>query len=176
MKALVFLLTLPLLSQAPAPPAPLTQGPTPVETMKRLAFLEGHWKGEGSMTMGPGRKVTFQQTEAVGFKAGGAVVAVEGHGMDQGRPVHQAFAVISYDPATKGYRMRSWLVSGLSKDFTLELNAKGDGYTWGWDDPRTGKLRYSMTLTPEGKWREIGERSADGTTWMPFFEMTLTKE
>jgi hypothetical protein len=96
--------------------------------------------------------------------------------MDQGRPVHQAYAVISYDATTKAYRMRSWLANGMSREFALELNAAGNGFTWGWEDPRAGKLRYVMILTPEGKWRETGERSADGTTWMPFLEMTLTRE
>lgn len=128
------------------------------------------------MSMGPGRNATFQQAEVVAFKARGAVPAVEGNGTDQGRPMQQAFAVISSDAAAKAYRMRSWLASGLSKDSTLEFNAAGNGYTWGWEDPRAGKLRYSMTLTPEGKWKEIGERSADGTTWMTFFEMTLMKD
>ncbi len=173
MKSLIWMLSLPLLAQAPVPPA---QGVAPADAMKRLAFLEGRWKGEGSMAMGPGPRVAFQQTEVVAFKAGGAVVAVEGNGTHQGRPVHQAFAVIAYDPATQGYRMRSWLANGLSKDFVLELKAQGHGYTWGWEDPRAGKIRYAMTLTPEGKWVETGERSADGTTWVSFFEMTLTRE
>lgn len=176
MKALLFALALALPLAAQAPPPPAAQGPSAVEAMKRLTFLEGRWKGEGSMSMWPGRKAAFQQTEVVAFRAGGAVLAVEGNGTDSGRPVHQAFAVISYDAAGKAYRMRSWLANGLSKDFTLELNAAGTGYTWGWEDPRAGKLRYAMTLTPEGKWKETGERSADGATWMPFFEMTLTKE
>lgn len=172
MKSLILMLTLPLLAQNPTSPA---SGLSPAEAMKGLSFLEGRWVGEGSMALGPGPRVTFQQTEEVAFKAGGSLLAVEGNGTHQGRPVHQAFAVIAFDPATRTYRMRSWLANGLVKDFTLDLKTPGKGYTWGWEDPRAGKIRYAMTLTSEGRWHELGERSADGTTWVPFFEMTLTK-
>ncbi len=171
MRFLLLALALPITAQT-APP----QGAAAAEAMSRFAFLEGHWKGEGSMFMGPGRKVTFQQTEIVAFRAGGTALAVEGTGVDQGRPVHQAFGVLWYDAASQGYKMRSWLSNGLSRDFSVVLKSEGSGYTWGWEDPRAGKIRYAMNLTADGKWVETGERSTDGATWTPFLEMKLTKQ
>jgi hypothetical protein len=33
-----------------------------------------------------------------------------------------------------------------------------------------------VVLTPDSRWSEIGERSADGgTTWTRFYEMTLVR-
>ena len=48
-------------------------------------------------------------------------------------------------------------------------------YTWGFDVP-TGKIKYSITLSPQAKtWYEKGEFLPDGTQWFPFLEMNLTK-
>ena len=41
--------------------------------------------------------------------------------------------------------------------------------------PPTGRVRFTIALTPAGEWSEIGEYSRDGTAWAKFFAMTLKK-
>lgn len=39
-----------------------------------------------------------------------------------------------------------------------------------------GRVRYTITRTPDGAWREIGEASRDGgESWHQFFEMELAR-
>ena len=47
---------------------------------------------------------------------------------------------------------------------------------WEYDDPRMGRVRYTLTRTAEGAWREEGHASSDGgETWHKFFEMELRR-
>ena len=49
------------------------------------------------------------------------------------------------------------------------------GVAWSFEDPRLGRIRYTMRLTERGEWHEVGESSRDGSTWSTFFEATLRK-
>ncbi|HET9481169.1 MAG TPA: hypothetical protein VFP98_05380, partial [Candidatus Polarisedimenticolia bacterium] len=54
-----------------------------------------------------------------------------------------------------------------------EASYEAGVFTWGFDAP-TGQVRFRIRRTEEGEWHETGEFSPDqGTTWHPFFEMTL---
>lgn len=59
------------------------------------------------------------------------------------------------------------------------IEARGrvqDGaFVWGFQDPRAGHLRYTIRLSPDQRWTEVGERSSDGVAWTKYFEMTLGK-
>ena len=87
-------------------------------------------------------------------------------------PVHQAPGVIAYDPARQAYAFDSWTAAGQGGK--RELKLRDDGWQREIQLPQ-GTIRYVMTLTPAGEWHEVGERSSDGTTWQPFFQMTLKK-
>ena len=54
------------------------------------------------------------------------------------------------------------------------MKPSGKGFTWETDMPQLGKTRYTMTVTPAGEWKEIGEHQVDGK-WVQFFEMVLKK-
>src|SRR5947209_17836472 len=77
-----------------------------LDAMKKMDFLVGEWAGDGWIMLGRDKKVTFHQTESVRYAAGGSVVAIDGLGTDAaGKPVHQAFAAVSFDTTSGKY---SW--------------------------------------------------------------------
>lgn len=147
-----------------------------LEAMKKLGILEGDWRGEGWQQMGPGGRKPVSVTEAVRFKLDGTIMVIDGRGTTKNeageeRVVHNAFAVISYDPAANRYDMKAYLADGRSTDATAEWV---DGaFQWGFATPQGFRIRYTIRLTDKGEWHEVGEMSQDGTTWRQFFEMTL---
>lgn len=90
-----------------------------------------------------------------------------------GDVVHNAFAVVSYDEKAKRYRFQAYTDRG---NYT-EAEAKvADGkLQWGFHMPPFGQVRYTITVTEQGEWSEIGELSSDGKQWRKFFEMTLVR-
>ena len=151
------------------------------EKMKVFEGWAGRWKGEGWMQMGPGEPKKSTVDETIEPKLDGTIYLVEGIGKainpqnNQEMVVHHALAVLSWDNSTKEYKFRSHLNDGRSTDAWLKPTGENK-FQWGFDIPNRGKTRYSITLDPAKKtWNEIGEYSADGSTWSKFFEMNLTK-
>ena len=152
-------------------------GPATVEAMRSLAFLVGEWEGEAWTQTGPGQRLTFRQTESVRFSTSGHVLFIEGAGWERApdgteRLAFNAAAILTHEPSA-GYTMRSALMEGRTGEFTVVPS--DSGFTWGFETPQGGKVRYAMRLTPEGAWRETGEFSADGTSWQQFFEMVVRR-
>lgn len=149
------------------------------DEMGKLGFLIGEWKGEAWMQRGPGKPEYFVQTEKVTPKAGGKALLVEGLGRKKledgtaGDVVHDAVALISWDKVKNKYRFDAHVAQQESVDTAIEVTAPNTA-VWGFDTPQ-GKIRYTIRLTDKGEWNEVGEFSRDGTNWMKFFEMTLTK-
>ena len=149
------------------------------DEMKKLDFLVGEWKGDASIQMGPGKPEQALQFERVQSKQGGKVLLVEGTGKRKledgsaGEVVHDALAVMSWDEATKKYRFDAWTERSGYVEAWMEVGDQK--VTWGFDTPQGGKVRYTIVLNDKGQWHETGGFSRDGNTWMPFFEMTLTK-
>jgi len=162
-------------AQMPSPP----DRDAKLGAMRELDFLVGDWRGSGWMQMGPQMRIDFKSREIVERKLGGMIVAIEGihEGVPPGSTdsvtVHHAFAVLSYDAQAKKYRFRSWLENGLAGDYEATVNA--GTLEWGYEDPRRGRIRYIIRLDDKGQWQETGDFSKDGTTWMPFFAMTLSR-
>lgn len=150
------------------------------EKMKIFSNWTGRWQGEGSMQMGPGEPRKSNVDERVEAKLDGMVLLVEGIGKAQDASkqeiiVHHALAVLSYDKNTGQYKFRSYLKDGRSTDAWLKPTGENT-FQWGFDIPGRGKTRYNIILDPVKKtWDETGEFSQDGTTWMKFFSMHLTK-
>ena len=149
------------------------------DEMKKLDFLIGEWKGEATVQMGPGKPQRVAQTESVKSKLGGNVLLLEGLGRRQngdgslGEIVHDALAVISWDEAKKTYRFSGYTAQYGAMETTLDA---GPDNTWLWgSEVPGGKMRYTIRLTKEGAWNEVGEFSRDGAVWIKFFEMTLKK-
>ena len=176
---LVFVCGTALSQEAPKPsPQPAANDARIDEQRAALAKLKdmiGHWEGGGWISIGPGKRSEFTQTESVQSKLDGTLLTIEGEGRDKNEPgkiVHSAFAVVTYDPSSKQYRYRAFS-GGRSLDLVAEVGEHG--WRWGFDMPY-GKIRYTLDFSG-GKWHEFGEVSRDnGQSWNQNFEMTLTRK
>lgn len=157
-----------LLAQMQPSPAPH------VEAMKKFAFLAGEWRGEGWVEMMPGQRHNYEQSERVEFRQHGTILSIVGQGKDKatGELVHDAFAVLSFDPASGKYTMTSWAYPGRRGSF--EIKPEAEGFEWGMKNgPAT--IRYRMKLTAEGVWHETGEMTLDGQNWRQFLEFKVRR-
>jgi hypothetical protein len=141
------------------------------EAMAKLAFMDGAWRGPAWTMLPSGEKHSITQTERVGPFLDGAVKVIEGRGYEpDGKTSFNAFAIVSYSPATKSYRMHSYAM-GKVGDFELKLNP--DGFSWEMPmGPAT--IRYTATIK-DGTWTEVGERIVPGREPMRFLEMNLKR-
>jgi hypothetical protein len=150
------------------------------EAMKKLRFLEGQWKGESWREIAPGQRSTSVGTETVKPKLDGLLLNIEGlfrqkldNDKETGDIVHQAFAVVSFDEKAKRYRFQAFTNRGTHTDG--EAKVEDGKLEWGFRIPQVGEIRYTITVTENSRWFEIGEISADGKQWRKFFEMTLER-
>jgi hypothetical protein len=142
------------------------------ESMKKLAMWPGRWTGTSTSQM-QGKTESATVEEIIEWKVDGHALLVNGLGKKEGKVVHEALGVLSFDTKENRYRFRSWLRDGRNADTWFQ--ALGDNkFQWGFDVP-TGKIRYNIQLT-QTTWVESGEYSADGTQWFPFFQMQLTRQ
>src|SRR4051812_4607535 len=152
--------------------------PRAVVALRQMGFLVGEWDGDGWIQAGPERR-TFHEHESVRYAAGGAVVVVDGTGTitspgpTHGTIGHLAFAVMSYDSTSSTFRWRAFRKEG--DEIEDQPTVSDRKLVWGFAVPQSGRVRFTITLTPAGEWFEIGEFSRDGTARAKFFEMTLKK-
>ncbi len=159
--------------QTPTPaPAELM---TPAPGLAPMAWMVGEWHGTGWMQRGPGPRETFHIREQVRWAGGGALLVVDGLGRDESgqRIVHQAFAVVSVDPATGAPSLRAYRAG--SGEVVSAVTVGEGSASWGFSPSPGGTVRFTFQQTPAGEWRETGEFSRDGTTYVPFLDMTLTR-
>ena len=136
--------------------------------ISKLNFLLGNWKGNGWM-MGPdGKKSEFDQTENIQLKLDGTILMIEGEGTSNGKVIHNALAIISYDKENDDYSFQSYLQNGRKGKFKAEF--KNDSLYW----YPMEHMRYIITLNDQGQWYEIGEMERN-SEWFRFFEMTLNR-
>ena len=160
-------------------PAAAAQAPDPAAVqaaIARLDFMVGCWRGEAWQQRG-NERVETEMLEVVERKLGGTVLLVEGRGTvsvpgAEARTVHHALGVISFDPRSGGYVLRSYLATGQSGDFVVTL-VEG-GVSWSRDVPG-GQIRNTARFTAD-EWHEVGEFSRDGTTWTQVMELRLRRE
>jgi hypothetical protein len=102
----------------------------------------------------------------------GTVRVLEGRGYEtDGSLSFNAFAVISYNPDTKVYSMRSYS-GGRAGDFPIKPTA--DGFTWDIQAGPNMKIEYVATVK-DGKWTEIGTRVPKDGPPVKFIEFTVTR-
>lgn len=143
------------------------------QALDQLDFMAGKWSGSGWMFIQGGKRVTFEQTENIQWKAGKAALAIEGKGQSEGKVIHDAFAVITYDPQKKAYNFNSVLASGMGGKFAAKILAENT-FEWKMEVPgRT--ITYIITLNEEGQWYEKGMVKMGEGQEFQFFEMTLDK-
>lgn len=168
---------------AAVPAAAQPPGAANQEALKKLDFLAGKWAGDATVTLGrKGTQMAVRQTEHIEYRLGGTVLLIEGKGtgkragQDKEVTLFNALAVISYDAQSGKYSIKAYRAEGMSVDAPLTLADGGKGFVWGFKEPTRGtEIRYTMTLTDKGEWREVGEYSPDGKAWTKFIEMTLTR-
>lgn len=142
--------------------------------MAQLAWLIGEWEGTGTSQMPSGSEVVTVR-ETVEGRLGGRVLVIEGMGRvpgadGNGRIVHHAFGVLSYDPERKQYVFRAFSDGSL---VDAETRLAEGVFTWEMAIPQ-GRMRYHIRRVGE-EWVETGEFSPDGSTWRKFFEMRLRR-
>lgn len=141
--------------------------------MAVFAPLIGEWEGSGWYRQGPGEPLQFRQRESVRWAAGEEVLVFDGLGVDaQDEPVHQAFAMISWDAAAGGHVMHAYSAGAPAVTDTPHVTA--DSLVWGFPEPRGGQIRFTIHFDA-AEWREVGEYSPDGVVWYRFLEMTLQR-
>lgn len=137
--------------------------------ISKLEFIVGDWVGTGWMMGRDGQKHQFYQTENIRFKLDSTAVLIEGLGKDDGKTIHNAMAVVTYNKTDKNYNFRSYLSTGRGGDFKAEL-IDGKFYWY----PNTN-MRYIIYLNDKEQWYETGEMKR-GNEWFQFFEMTLDRQ
>ena len=80
-----------------------------LDAMAKLEFLVGDWKGNGWMYVQGGQKISFEQTEKVQWKLDNSILLIEGKGLSEGKIVHDALAIISFNPNQSSYQFQSYL-------------------------------------------------------------------
>lgn len=141
------------------------------QAMKRLSWMLGVWRGPGK---GVNQSGPYQvtQTERIGSFLDGTLIVLEGKGYKpDGSIGFNAFGVISYDSASKGYRIHSYAL-GYVGDFAL--TPTGDGYVWEVPAGPSAKIRYTATLK-SGTWTEVGDYVAGAQSPQRIFEMNLQR-
>jgi len=96
---------------------------------------------------------------------------IEGKGYEaDGSVGFNAFAVVSYDPASETFTMRSYAM-GRAGDF--ELTPTENGFTW---EIPAGPATFRYTATVKaGEWHQVGERIVEGQEPFQFFAMDLKR-
>jgi len=173
-------LALALIAGSLTPVAPaLAQGPNNEarmsaqrEAMKALAMLDGEWRGPEKSLRNDGQWHEMVQSERVGTMLDGTVRVLEGRGFEKnGELSFNAFAVISYDPDTKAYTMRSYS-GGRVGDFPIVPNATG--FSWEIQAEPEMKIAYEA-IVKNGVWTEIGTRIPKNGTPVKFIEFSVTR-
>jgi len=138
------------------------------EKITTLSFLVGEWKGTGWMYGQDRTRHEFEQTENIQFKLDSTTILIEGLGTSNGKIIHNALAIISYNKENDAYNFHSYLANGRKGEFKAEL--KGDKFYWYPMD----NMRYLIEVNDQAQWHETGEYNREGN-WYQFFEMTLEK-
>lgn len=146
------------------------------ESLKKLNYMAGRWKGEATIQQRGGPPKKAIQEERIEWRLDSLVLTIEGTGKD---PVTQkvafhAFAIINYNQQTKKLEMKSFTIEGRQTDAYFNVISESE-FVWGFDVPG-GKIKYTIILSSQKRtWYEKGEYSPDGVQWYPTFEMNLTK-
>ena len=168
---LLWCLVIATVQQPPRTPDTIAQR----QAMKKLGFLTGQWAGEGRILRASGEWTEFVQTEHAEYKLDGILLVIEGAGHDKsdGRPVLQAYGIVSYDDATGKYHMRAFN-DGRWLETDVALAEGGRELTWGFllGNFRT---RSTLRLTDAGEWTESHEITAGTQPPKKFMELTVKR-
>ena len=159
-------------AEPPPPVPPVKATPALAAPMAKLAFMRGVWAGPANGTGPDGKPYAVTQTERMGPMLGGDIIVIEGRGyLSDGSTGFNAFGVVSFDPRTRRYELRSY-AQGQSGTFELKLT--GDGYVWEIPAGPGSVIRFTAAVK-DNHWREVGEYIAKGKPPVQTFEMNLVR-
>lgn len=145
--------------------------------MSKLSYWVGEWKGTGWSTNRQMERENFEILESITLKLQGLAFLIEGNGWnsDNNESAHEALAILSFDPSTEKYLMRSCDLRGTFRETEVEVHE--DTFKWGFHVEESGLLiRFTIEIDQEN-WFEYGEVSPDdGLNWYRILEMNLTKQ
>lgn len=142
------------------------------EAMKALSMLDGEWRGPEKSLRNDGQWHEMVQAERVGTMLDGTVRVLEGRGYEKdGELSFSAFAVISYDPDTKAYTMRSYS-GGRTGDFPIVPTPTG--FTWEIQAGPEMKIAYEA-IVKDGVWTETGTRIPKSGAPVKFIEFSVKR-
>ena len=146
--------------------------------MAALSVMHGQWLGQGERYLPDGSSYRFTQTLEIRPESGGLITTIAGQSLRHlqaledrlgMRPGNGSFAVLTYDEERRDYLFRSF-------GFGLLVEARADFVSdrvFRWTVPGPVMLRFTIDLTRDGVWDELGERSRDGgKTWQPTNRLT----
>jgi hypothetical protein len=122
---------------------PAHDDPGPSVRLHRLAFLLGHFEGEGRYAPGPGvsSEERFYKEMIGALEAGGRFLSLRmavGYPLEDGRDdVHEALVIIGADTEDRALSARAYTDGGATRDFALELTESG--------------LRFADVVTAHGR-------------------------
>lgn len=138
----------------------------------------GDWNGNGWLMTRSG-KLPAVITEKAECKLDCEVIAFQGRGVRTDSAtntvvvVHDAYGVISFDKKLNKYMVRAYKKEGIVDS---ELEVIGEKiYRWKFDLPAGGTVRFTIDFSVPDVWKETGEFSRDGTTWMKSLDMELAR-
>lgn len=153
------------------------QTPKPDPEVQKLHVLLGHWTYEGEYKpgpLGPGGKITgVYDTRMI---LGGFFLQAQETEKGAMGTTHN-LEIDSYDPVNKNFISNLYQSDGTK--FSGTLTVSGNTITWAGTWVIGGKeYQFKEPLVLAGdsmSGMAKGEISADGKTWMPFFEGTFSK-
>ena len=140
-----------------------------LEAMQKLRPLVGNWSGSGSYFGPTGKEeVQFVQRHSVQEKVDSLILVLDGSRRAlRGPRLEETFAIVSFDPQSREYRIISYDDYGRMTQTAITLTT--DGFQWetesGW--------RYTVAMK-NGEWHQTVKRSVSGD-WKPFVEFRLKK-
>ena len=172
---LSLLLTLNIQAQTPAP--------KPGPDQKKLEVWAGDWKYKGTGYATPlGKPGTFAGTQKTRMSLNRFFLESRwldkaDSGEDKGL-VSQGLEIDGYDTAKKNYTISVWEGDGAFSTGSMTVS----GNCWTSVSTRTGsdgkayQTRGVTTFSEDGKRATVKmELSSDGTTWMPSYDLVMTK-
>ena len=166
----VFVLFNQTFAQAPDVKEPVS------DALQKVSVMIGTWEGRGWVINQNREKKSSNVHESIQWKLDSTLILIEGTGTDDnGIVVHNALAVLGFDPFQKSYSMNSYLSSGLSTTADFKVLIENESFSWIINNKRGRTIKYTITINKDNQWKEIGEYSADNEKWNQFFEMNLKK-
>lgn len=166
---LLSLLAFPAAAQDPRSPEAMMAAQR--EAMAKLDWMDGVWRGQARVLTPQGWQ-EIVQTERVGDFLDGTVKLIEGRGYNvHGDTVFNALGIVSYDPESGEYVMRSY---ALGRSGTFDFDPAENGYSWSIPAGPGAQVVYTARLE-DGRWHQSGARIAGEAEPMPLYEMTLDR-